>query len=59
MSKTEKDQPSGRIVVLASGGGTNCQALIDACASGVLQAEVVAVITNAVIAKLKGMKFRI
>lgn len=36
----------GRIVVLASGGGTNCQALIDACASGELAAQVVAVITN-------------
>lgn len=33
-------------MVLASGGGTNCQALIDACAAGVLQAEVVAIITN-------------
>lgn len=36
----------GRIVVLASGGGTNCQALIDACATGVLDAEIVAVVTN-------------
>jgi len=35
-----------RIVVLASGGGTNCQALIDACAAGDLDASVVAVITN-------------
>jgi len=36
----------GRIVVLASGGGTNCQALIDAIDSGRLNAEIVAVITN-------------
>ena len=36
----------GRIVVLASGSGTNCQALIDACAAGELAAEIVAVITN-------------
>lgn len=35
-----------RIVVLASGGGTNCQALIDACRDGRLQAEVVAVVSN-------------
>ena len=37
---------SGRIVVLASGGGTNCQALIDACDVGAIDAEVIAVITN-------------
>lgn len=36
----------GRIVVLASGSGTNCQALLDACASGALEASIVAVITN-------------
>jgi len=41
---------SARIVVLASGGGTNCQALIDACASGELAADVAAVITNNVTA---------
>jgi len=40
------DVPRGRIVVLASGSGTNCQALIDACATGDLHASVVAVITN-------------
>ena len=39
-------QSSGRIVVLASGSGTNCQALIGACASGELHATVTAVITN-------------
>lgn len=38
----------GRIVVLASGGGTNCQALIDACTDGLLDAEIVAVVTNKV-----------
>lgn len=36
----------GRIVVLASGGGTNCQALIDACAGGELDATIVAIVTN-------------
>jgi len=41
------DSTSGaRIVVLASGGGTNCQALIDACATDTLDARVVAVVTN-------------
>lgn len=37
---------SARLVVLASGSGTNCQALIDACRQGRLDAEVVAVVTN-------------
>jgi formyltetrahydrofolate-dependent phosphoribosylglycinamide formyltransferase len=36
----------GRIVVLASGGGTNCQALIDASSEGALDADIVAVVTN-------------
>jgi phosphoribosylglycinamide formyltransferase-1 len=40
------DRKPGRIVVLASGGGTNCQALVDACAAGDVDARVVAVITN-------------
>lgn len=31
---------------MASGGGTNCQALIDACASGRLDAQIVAIVTN-------------
>jgi len=35
-----------RIVVLASGGGSNCQALIDASAAAELDAEIVAVISN-------------
>lgn len=37
---------AGRIVVLASGSGTNCQALLQATASGELHAEIVGVITN-------------
>ena len=40
------DSEPARLVVLASGGGSNCQALIDACRSGELHAAVVAVITN-------------
>ncbi len=36
----------GRIGVLISGGGTNLQAIIDACATGVIVGEVVAVISN-------------
>lgn len=35
-----------RIVVLISGGGSNLQAIIDACASGAVDGEVVAVISN-------------
>jgi formyltetrahydrofolate-dependent phosphoribosylglycinamide formyltransferase len=37
---------TARIVVLASGSGTNCQALLDACIAGDLDAAIVAVITN-------------
>jgi len=37
---------SPRLVILASGNGTNAQALLDACASGELEAHVVSVITN-------------
>ncbi|MCP3939295.1 MAG: phosphoribosylglycinamide formyltransferase [Actinomycetia bacterium] len=37
---------TGRLVVLASGNGTNCQALIDACDDGCLDAEIVAIITD-------------
>ena len=33
-------------MVLASGSGTNCQALLDACDSGELDAAIVAVVTN-------------
>ena len=35
-----------RIVVLASGSGTNLQAIIDACSNGSLAAEVVAVVSD-------------
>jgi phosphoribosylglycinamide formyltransferase 1 len=35
-----------RIVVLASGSGTNLQAIIDACANGSLAAEVVAIVSD-------------
>lgn len=35
-----------RLVVLISGNGSNLQAILDACASGELEAQVVAVISN-------------
>lgn len=35
-----------RIAVFASGNGTNFQALIDACASGEINGEIVALVTN-------------
>ena len=35
-----------RIVVMISGGGTNLQALIDACASGVIAGDIVRVISS-------------
>lgn len=35
-----------RLVVLASGGGSNLQAILDACASGTIAADVVAVVSN-------------
>lgn len=38
-------QPS-RLVVLISGGGSNLQAILDACAAGWLAAQVVAVVSN-------------
>ncbi len=37
---------SARLVVLISGNGTNLQAILDACASGELEAQVAAVISN-------------
>ena len=37
---------TARLVVLASGSGTNCEAVMAACADGVLEADVVAVVTN-------------
>lgn len=43
---TPAEPRRGRVAVLISGGGTNLQALIDACADGSLHAEIVAVIAN-------------
>ncbi|MEM7095061.1 MAG: phosphoribosylglycinamide formyltransferase [Actinomycetota bacterium] len=37
---------TGRIVVLASGSGTNCEALMQACVDGSLDAQIVGVVTN-------------
>lgn len=37
---------TARLVVLVSGGGTNLQAIIDACADGQLDAEVTRVVSN-------------
>jgi formyltetrahydrofolate-dependent phosphoribosylglycinamide formyltransferase len=38
--------PGSRLVVLASGNGTNLQAVLDACAAGQLPATVVAVVSD-------------
>jgi phosphoribosylglycinamide formyltransferase 1 len=46
ISRDVDDRGGPRIVVLASGGGSNLQALIDATASGRLAAQVVAVVSN-------------
>ena len=35
-----------RIAVLVSGGGTNLQALIDACQAGTINGEIVLVVSN-------------
>ncbi len=43
MSETN---PKSRLVVLISGGGSNLQAILDACHSGEIYAQVVAVISN-------------
>ena len=37
---------TARLVVLASGSGTNCEAVMEACERGELDASVVGVITN-------------
>jgi phosphoribosylglycinamide formyltransferase-1 len=37
---------TARLVILASGGGSNLQAILDACAAGTLPAEVVAVVSD-------------
>lgn len=38
--------PSSRLVILISGNGSNLQAILDACASGELDANVVSIISN-------------
>ena len=43
---TDPTSRLARLVVLVSGNGTNLQAILDACASGDLPAEVVAVVSN-------------
>ena len=43
---TTNNQLPAAIVVLISGNGSNLQAILDACASGELNAQVVAVISN-------------
>jgi formyltetrahydrofolate-dependent phosphoribosylglycinamide formyltransferase len=45
MTNLESDSPY-RLVVLASGNGTNLQAILEACDNGTLDAEVVAVISD-------------
>lgn len=40
------DQPPATIVVLISGNGSNLQAILEACASGELNAQVAAVVSN-------------
>jgi phosphoribosylglycinamide formyltransferase 1 len=46
MSAPSSSQTRTRICVLASGSGTNLQAVLDACTSGELDAEVVGVISD-------------
>jgi phosphoribosylglycinamide formyltransferase 1 len=41
-----RSRPCTRLVVLASGNGSNLQVVLDACAAGDLDAEVVAVVAN-------------
>jgi len=43
---TTNSQPPATIIVLISGNGSNLQAILEACASGELNAQVVAVISN-------------
>jgi formyltetrahydrofolate-dependent phosphoribosylglycinamide formyltransferase len=40
------DRPPARLVVLASGTGSNLQAILDACSAGRLRADVVAVVSD-------------
>jgi formyltetrahydrofolate-dependent phosphoribosylglycinamide formyltransferase len=44
--RSDIGRPLARLVVLASGNGSNLQAILDACASGRLRAQVVAVVSN-------------
>jgi formyltetrahydrofolate-dependent phosphoribosylglycinamide formyltransferase len=44
--RSDIGRPLARLVVLASGNGSNLQAILDACASGRLRAQVVAVVAN-------------
>lgn len=48
MSSSEPACKNGpcRLVVLVSGGGTNLQSLIDACANGTVDGRIVAVVSN-------------
>ncbi len=46
MSASGLSDPRARLVVLISGSGSNLQAILDACAAGVLPAQVVAVVSN-------------
>jgi phosphoribosylglycinamide formyltransferase 1 len=46
MSVIPHPHPPARLVVLISGSGSNLQAVIDACAAGQINAQVVAVISN-------------
>jgi phosphoribosylglycinamide formyltransferase-1 len=46
MNSDPRHLTPARLVVLISGSGSNLQAVLDACASGLLNAEVVAVVSN-------------
>ena len=43
---TVGDQPLSKIVILISGSGSNLQSFIDACSAGVVDGEIMAVISN-------------
>jgi len=46
MAAADKAKAKARLVVLASGNGSNFQAIIDACESGRLDAEIVLLVVN-------------
>ena len=46
MTNGKQSSASKRLVILVSGGGSNLQSLIDGCASGNINANVSAVISN-------------